>query len=110
MVTINSSYMKLRARGGDNFILSPLYCGNAVTGWRGTKEYMDGEMSLATAMAISGAAADPHGAPGGEGLTRNRSLSLLMALLNPRSDIDMRRMPQSLGPSDIPKNHASPAR
>ena len=84
MVTMNSSYMKLRARGGDNFILSPLYCGNAVTGWRGTKEYLDGDMSLATAMAISGAAADPHGAPGGEGLTRNWSLSLLMALLNMR--------------------------
>ncbi len=84
MVTMNSSYMKLSARGGDNFILSPLYCGNAVTGWRGTKEYMDGDMSLATAMAISGAAADPHGAPGGEGLTRNWSLSLLMALLNVR--------------------------
>ncbi|MDQ6995833.1 MAG: patatin-like phospholipase family protein [Mariprofundus sp.] len=84
MVTINSSYMKLRARGGDNFILSPLYCGNAVTGWMDTKKYMDGDMSLATAMAISGAAADPHGAPGGVGLTRNWSLSLLMALLNVR--------------------------
>jgi hypothetical protein len=84
MVTMNSSYMKLSARGGDNFILSPLYCGNAVTGWRDTKKYMDGDMSLATAMAISGAAADPHGAPGGDGLTRNWSLSLLMALLNVR--------------------------
>ncbi len=84
MVTMNSSYMKLSARGGDNFILSPLYCGNAVTGWRRTEKYMDGDMSLATAMAISGAAADPHGAPGGDGLTRNWSLSLLMALLNVR--------------------------
>jgi hypothetical protein len=84
MVTLDSSYMKLRARGGDNFILSPLYCGNAVTGWRGTKEYMGGDMSLATAMAISGAAADPHGAPGGEGLTCNWSISLLMALFNVR--------------------------
>ncbi len=84
MVTMNSSYMKLSARGGDNFILSPLYCGNAVTGWRSTEKYMGGDMSLATAMAISGAAADPHGAPGGEGLTRNWSLSLLMALFNVR--------------------------
>jgi hypothetical protein len=84
MVTMDSSYMKLRARGGDNFILSPLYCGNAVTGWRDTEEYMGGDMSLATAMAISGAAADPHGAPGGEGLTKNWSISLLMALFNVR--------------------------
>ncbi len=84
MVTLGSSYMKLSARGGDNFILSPLYCGNAVTGWRATRQYMGGNMSLATAMAISGAAADPHGAPGGEGLTRNWSISLLMALFNVR--------------------------
>ena len=35
-------------------------------------------------MAISGAAADPHGAPGGEGLTCNWSVSLLMALFNVR--------------------------
>lgn len=84
MVTIDSHHMRLSARGGDNFILSPLYCGSEATGWRKTKKYMSEKMNLATAMAISGAAADPHGAPGGEGLTRNRSLSLLMALLNVR--------------------------
>ncbi|PIP02551.1 MAG: hypothetical protein COW18_07510 [Zetaproteobacteria bacterium CG12_big_fil_rev_8_21_14_0_65_54_13] len=84
MVTKGSSYMKLSARGGDNFIFSPLYCGNAVTGWRGTAEYMAGMISLPTAMAISGAAADPHGAPGGEGLLRNVSVGLLMALFNVR--------------------------
>jgi len=30
--------------------------------------------------------------------------------LNPRSDIDMRRMPQPFGSSDIPENHSSPTR
>lgn len=84
MVTMDSRKAKLRARGGDNFILSPLFCGSEATGWRASSEYMKGKMNLATAMAISGAAADPHGAPGGEGLLRNRSLALLMALLNIR--------------------------
>ena len=84
MVTMDSRAAKLRARGGDNFILSPLYCGSEATGWRDTSQYMGGKMNLATAMAISGAAADPHGAPGGEGLLLNPSLGLLMALLNIR--------------------------
>ncbi len=84
MVTEDSRNQKLSGRGGANFLLSPLYCGSEVTGWRATREYMGGKMNLATAMAISGAAADPHGAPGGEGLTRNRSVSLLMALFNVR--------------------------
>ncbi|MDQ6971753.1 MAG: hypothetical protein Q9M30_03820, partial [Mariprofundaceae bacterium] len=84
MVTMDSPSAKLRARGGENFILSPLYCGSEATGWRESRSYMGGKMNLATAMAISGAAADPHGAPGGEGLLRNKSLALLMALLNVR--------------------------
>jgi len=84
MVTENSTNKKLSGRGGANFLLSPLYCGSEVTGWRATRQYMGGKMNLATAMAISGAAADPHGAPGGEGLTRNKSASLLMALFNVR--------------------------
>jgi len=84
MVTEDSRNNKLSGRGGANFLLSPLYCGSEVTGWHATEKYMGGKMNLATAMAISGAAADPHGAPGGEGLTRNRSVSLLMALFNVR--------------------------
>lgn len=103
MVTKGSKYMKLSARGGDNFIFSPLYCGNAVTGWRGTKEYMAGMMSLPTAMAISGAAADPHGAPGGEGLLRNVSVGLLMALFNVRLGywaVNPRRFDHTSGGSD----------
>jgi len=84
MVTEGSSNKRLKGRGGESFLLSPLYCGSEATGWRATDRYMHKKMNLATAMAISGAAADPHGAPGGEGLTRNKSLSFLMALLNVR--------------------------
>ncbi|GAV21414.1 patatin-like phospholipase [Mariprofundus micogutta] len=84
MVTEGSSNKRLRGRGGENFLLSPLYCGSKATGWSSTETYMAKKMNLATAMAISGAAADPHGAPGGDGLTRNKSLSFLMALLNIR--------------------------
>jgi hypothetical protein len=43
---------------------------------------MNGEITLATAMAISGAAANPRGGPGGRGLTRNRFVSILMTLLS----------------------------
>ncbi len=73
-----------RIRGGDSFILSPLYCGSAATGWRRTDSYMRGQMSLATAMAISGAAANPNAACGGTGVTRSVPVALLMTLFNVR--------------------------
>jgi hypothetical protein len=41
-------------------------------------------MTLASAMAISGAAANPRGAAGGRGLTRSTFVSLAMSLLNVR--------------------------
>ncbi|MDD2465647.1 MAG: patatin-like phospholipase family protein [Desulfobulbus sp.] len=75
---------KFRSRGGDNFILSPRYCGSNATGWQFTGQFMRGEMTLATAMAISGAAVNPSAGCGGEGLTRLPALSMLMGLLNLR--------------------------
>lgn len=84
VVLVDAKRNKYRARGGDNFILSPLYCGSSATGWRGTKKFMTGKMNLSTAMAISGAAVNPNTGSGGEGPTRNRLLSILMALLNIR--------------------------
>lgn len=84
IVLVESPNKKYRGRGGDNFILSPLYCGSNATGWSRTKQFMNNEMSLPTAMAISGAAANPDAGIGGEGPTRNRALSLLMSLLNIR--------------------------
>jgi hypothetical protein len=84
VVLVDSAVRKLRIRGGDSFVLSPRYCGSNATGWIPTDRFMANGMTLATAMAISGAAANPHTGVGGTGLTRNRLVSLLMALLNLR--------------------------
>lgn len=84
IVLVESLIRKYRGRGGDNFILTPYYCGSNATGWRNTNEFMNNSMTLATAMAISGAAANPDTGVGGEGPTRNPIMSLLMSLLNIR--------------------------
>lgn len=84
LVLVDSRHRKQRSRGGENFILSPFYCGSESTGWRSTKEFEANTMTLATAMAISGAAANPNTGVAGKGLSRNRMVSLLMSLLNLR--------------------------
>lgn len=84
LVLVDSDQPVYRHRGGDNFVLTPCYCGSNATGWRRTGDYMGGKMTLATAMAISAAAVNPNSGVGGEGLTRNRTLSLVMSLLNLR--------------------------
>lgn len=48
---------ELRGRRSDFFVFSRFYCGSALTGWRPTSEV---KVDLATAMAISGAAASPN--------------------------------------------------
>lgn len=70
-------------RGGSNFVLSTRYCGNNTTGWVRTDCFGE-NLTLSTAMAISGAAANPHTGVGGEGPARNRLVSLMMNLLNLR--------------------------
>ena len=82
LVLVNSAVRKYKMRGGDNFILSPLYSGSAATGWQRSERHMNGEMTLASAMATSGAAANPRSGPGGRGITRERFVSLAMTLLN----------------------------
>ena len=85
VVLVDSEDTKRRIRGGDAFLLSPRYCGSSATGWVKTKNYMKKDpLTLATAVAISGAAANPNTAAGGAGPTRKPALSLLMALLNVR--------------------------
>ena len=81
---VDSDDRKYHVRGGDNFILSPLYCGGKVVGYTPTEEFMGDGMTLPTAVAISGAAANPNSAVGGSGLTRNRLVSWFLALLNIR--------------------------
>lgn len=77
--TINSKNAMLEQRGGENFIFSPKYCGSSHTAWIKTDKYLNGNMNLATAMAVSGAAVDANAS-----VTRNRSLSFVMSLLNLR--------------------------
>jgi len=75
---------KFRGRGGDSFILSPKFCGSNATGWIPSESFMNGRMTLPTAMAISGAAVNPSTGVGGKGITRQPLLSMLMGLLNIR--------------------------
>jgi hypothetical protein len=69
----------LRGRGADLFFFSKKYVGSETTGYRNTKEYNDGKTRLATAMAISGAAASPQ-----MGTSTNAGLRALLTLLNVR--------------------------
>jgi hypothetical protein len=79
ITTTGSEDPKLKARGGANFIFSPLFVGSDATGYRKTEDYIGGKLSLATAFAISGAAVDPN-----TGATRSRPLAFLMTLMNVR--------------------------
>jgi predicted acylesterase/phospholipase RssA len=83
-VMIDSANDRFRGRGGDSFVLSPQYSGSDATGWVKTENLGDGQLSLATAVATSGAAANPNAAVAGLGVTRNRLVSFLMSILNIR--------------------------
>ncbi len=84
VVLIDAKSRRRRIRGGDSFALTRDWCGSSVTGWRATKQFMNDGMTLPTAVAISGAAANPNTGVGGVGLTRSRVVSVLMALVNLR--------------------------
>jgi len=77
--TTSSADAKLRARNGENMILTPLFCGSNSTGYRRTTNYLRGELTLSTALAVSGAAVDPD-----TYATRSRAVSFLLTLLNIR--------------------------
>jgi hypothetical protein len=68
-----------RNRKSDHFIFSRLYCGSGVTGYVPTTLYRDGTTSLATAMAISGAAASS-----GMGYLTTFTQSFAMTIFNVR--------------------------
>ncbi|MGZ5437085.1 MAG: patatin-like phospholipase family protein [Pyrinomonadaceae bacterium] len=67
-------------RSSAMFVLSKNYCGSFRTRYRKTSEYMGGELSLGTALAISGAAV----APNMGSMKTTASLAMLMTLLNVR--------------------------
>ncbi len=80
ILTTDSPDRRFRGRGGDNFILSPLYCGSDATGWAKTAACMP-TMSVATAAAISGAALNAHTGPHGTGLLRNKAYAAVLSFL-----------------------------
>lgn len=80
--TINlqgSKNRHLKGRGADYFLFSKFYCGAESTGYRSTETYNRGETELATAMAISGAAASPA-----MGTHTNGLMAFYMILFNIR--------------------------
>ena len=85
IVLVDSDIPRRRVRGGDSFLLSPKSCGSDATGWVRTDCYMRKDpLTLATAVAISGASVNPNTGAAGKGPTRKPMMSLLMALLNVR--------------------------
>ena len=79
LVTVGSSDNTLRLRGGANFILSPAFIGSEPTGWSSTNSSFFKGLSMATAMAVSGAAVDPN-----TGVSRSWPLRLIMSWFNLR--------------------------
>ncbi|UGX89840.1 patatin-like phospholipase family protein (plasmid) [Bradyrhizobium barranii subsp. barranii] len=86
VVLVNDEEPKYSVRGGDNFVVSPLFVGSKATGWQDTPRYIfkNGALTLASAMASSGAALNANAAYAGSGITRDRLLSIVMMLLNLR--------------------------
>jgi len=84
IILVKSKIAKFKGRGGDNFILSPLYSGANATGWRKSEQFANGSITLPTAIAISGAAANSDSGVAGKGLTINPLVSALMSIFNLR--------------------------
>ncbi len=84
VVLVDSESDSFRGRGGDNFLLAPLYSGSSATQWVNSVFLSVGGVLKATAMAASGAAANPDAGVAGSGLTRNRLVSFLMWFFNVR--------------------------
>ncbi len=84
VILVESKIAKFRGRGGDNFILTPLYSGSNATGWLASDKFADNTMTLPTAVAISGAAANPDAGVAGQGLTIDPLVSVFMSIFNLR--------------------------
>lgn len=85
-ILIGDEDPKIALRGGENFVMSAAVVGSSATGWMKTKEYLkaNGPLTLASAMAASGAAANANAGYIGTGITRLRSVSAVMSTLNIR--------------------------
>lgn len=106
LILVDSDDSLFRRRGGDNFVMSRIYCGGDAGGFHPTEDFSGGDMTLATAMTISGAAAHPNSGWAGTGQTRNRAVSWLMNLLNIRLGYTVRNVACStLAPLAGKPNH-----
>ncbi|MGA7805150.1 patatin-like phospholipase family protein [Bradyrhizobium sp.] len=85
-ILINDDDRKVASRGGDNFLISPFFVGSTATGWQDTLKYIElnGPLTLASATAASGAAANASAGYIGTGITMNPLVSAVMSLLNMR--------------------------
>jgi len=78
-VILNNSFnQQYSGRLGDSFLMSSKYCSSDATGYVPTTQFALGSMTLATAMSISGAAANPHSGVGGLGNSTSPFTSFLM--------------------------------
>lgn len=75
---------RIRRRRGDSFVLTPRRVGSTLTGWRATRDVLDNQLTLPTAMAISGAAVNPGSGIAGQGPTANAATAIAMSLLSLR--------------------------
>lgn len=92
LVLASSEKVQYQGRGGDSFVLSPLLCGSTATGWVQTAHWLketpkSSGMTLATAMAASGASVNPNAGNNSRGLARTRLISIVLSLLNVRLGI-----------------------
>jgi predicted acylesterase/phospholipase RssA len=111
VILVNDEDPKVRQRGGASFILTPWYVGSDITGWEETQRHTkkNGTITLASAMATSGAAASSNAGFIGTGVTRNRVVSVILGLLNLRLGLWV-KTPSNRPPSrfDQRPNHFSP--
>jgi hypothetical protein len=80
--TTGSRISKLRQRGADSFMLTPLFCGSESTGWADTTTWLGGDLRLRDAVGISAAAVEPGAAFGGHGGARDSLVGSALAVLN----------------------------
>ena len=84
VVLTDTPESRFRNRGGDSFVMSHTFCGGDAAGWVRTEDFGDGTMSLATAIAASGAAVNPYAAVAGKGATRTPLVSFMLAFFGVR--------------------------
>lgn len=111
IILVDSDQTKYKNRGGDNFILSPLYCGSDATDWRTTDTFQkkgSRGITLATAIATSSAALNPNAGVSGEGVTRNSIVSILLSILNLRLGYWTTNPNPNMNPLPFPPNFFFP--